>query len=982
DMDEYIRIFRCVVDMGAYEAQNGFANPDGDVNCDDNIDLADISVTAQAWLSTQGQANYNIVCDLYSDNTINMPDFAVTAGRWLSDPSAPTVVNAAAANISFYSARLNGEVTDNGGQDPTVTVYWGDEDGGTTPGNWDHADTIGAQNSTFIDNLNSLSHSTMYYFRAYAENSGGGDWADSTASFTTDAIIAPAVIVSPATDIANTSATLHGEVTDTGGETPSVTFYYGDDDAGEVAGSWDNSVSMGTETSTFSTDIVDLTKGTTYYYRAFADNSGGSDWSDVAGFETTAVIEIALDAVSGAEDDTGTLSWSHDLGSDSGNNRVVVVTVGTENGGAFTGATFDGAAMTLAPGSTQEKDNNITAIFYMLDADLPLAAGTYDVEVTMQSSSNIGGGAFSLENVSQYPPEAVTGTTVGGGTYISKDITTLTDGAWIIDVAGSGDSTSLNPDSPQVLRYWFTPGSSTVAGSTRIVPTAAMVVNGWTSGKDKRMCLSMAAFAPAGDPTPPTVVNASATNITCNSARLNGEVTDHGNENPVVTVYWGAGDGDETPGNWDNTDVIGTQNSTFYDDISSLSPETTYYFRTYAENSAGSDWADSTESFTTDAAPSTPTVVNAAATNISFYSARLNGEVTDNGNEDPTVTVYWGDEDGDETPGSWDNADIIGEQNSTFFDNIFALSASTTYYFRACAENSAGVDWADSTASFTTDPGGGIYINFQPSGSPVPSGYLVDSGDAYGDRGNGQMYGWDTTVAETHDRDINPDQRYDTLIQMDNDTWELEVPNGNYVVDLVMGDPFTPSTVEYQAEDGTWDSGSIVDTNHAGYTGTGFVDTGNAVGSWVEISVDAPYTGDYDITVRYANGNTDRPADVTVNSVPAVSGLNFSGTGDWTNWSTVNFSLTLTSGANAVRFTATGPDGLGNTDRVDVEALPAYSINDVSIEGVLLDDPDGGDNFDEYFGISVTVTDGKLTISPQGSAENAKACYIDITPSG
>jgi glucose/arabinose dehydrogenase len=88
-------------------------------------------------------------------------------------------------------------------------------------------------------------------------------------------------------------------------------------------------------------------------------------------------------------------------------------------------------------------------------------------------------------------------------------------------------------------------------------------------------------------------------------------------------------------------------------------------------------------------------------------------------------------------------------------------------------------------------------INFQPTASPVPAGYVADGGAVYGNRGNGYTYGWNAdNSTTTRDRNAtnSPDQRYDTLAHLQkpenpNAVWEIAVPNGTYTVKVVSGDP-------------------------------------------------------------------------------------------------------------------------------------------------------------------------------------------------
>ena len=87
-----------------------------------------------------------------------------------------------------------------------------------------------------------------------------------------------------------------------------------------------------------------------------------------------------------------------------------------------------------------------------------------------------------------------------------------------------------------------------------------------------------------------------------------------------------------------------------------------------------------------------------------------------------------------------------------------------------------------------------VKINFQLAGAPVPEGYLPDTGQVFGDRGNGYTYGWSQDMTgQTRDRNnaAAPDQRYDTLIHFmrTGAVWEIELPPGTYRVFIVCGDP-------------------------------------------------------------------------------------------------------------------------------------------------------------------------------------------------
>jgi N-acetylneuraminic acid mutarotase len=88
-----------------------------------------------------------------------------------------------------------------------------------------------------------------------------------------------------------------------------------------------------------------------------------------------------------------------------------------------------------------------------------------------------------------------------------------------------------------------------------------------------------------------------------------------------------------------------------------------------------------------------------------------------------------------------------------------------------------------------------VKVDFQLAPTPLFPSYVADVGLTYSDRGNGFTYGWNKAHTDTA-RDRNsaksPDERYDTFITMkSNARWEIALPNGEYDVHLVAGDPIT-----------------------------------------------------------------------------------------------------------------------------------------------------------------------------------------------
>ena len=192
----------------------------------------------------------------------------------------PTLTTSPASNISRNAATIAGEITETGGLDvETRGLDYGLTTSYTTQVS--ESGTFGT--GIFDEDISGLTCNALYHFRAFAINDEGTSYGDDE-TFTTSACLAPTVTTAPATNILEISATLGGNVTDTGDlDITQRGFDYG------LTSTYTDQVSengiFGAEA--FTSDVIALTCGTMYHFRAFAVNSSGTSYGSDTTFTSS-----------------------------------------------------------------------------------------------------------------------------------------------------------------------------------------------------------------------------------------------------------------------------------------------------------------------------------------------------------------------------------------------------------------------------------------------------------------------------------------------------------------------------------------------------------------------------------------------------------------------------------------------------------------------------------------------------------------------
>jgi len=668
--------------------------------------------------------------------------------------AAPTATTSAATSITSSSAVLNGAGVPNSEQ----TTGWF-RISSTNPGTCD--DTFGtrvpASSGTDLGsgtgsvpysiNTTGLSPGVTYYFCSIVENASGKAYG-LVLSFTVPA--APIVTTNPATSVTSTSATLQGSA-NPGAASTTGWYRYSTSDPGSCNDSFGtrapssggSSLGSGTSPVTYTQGISSLLPGTTYYYCAIAQNSLGTSFGSVLSFTTNPnAPSVTTGSASMLTGSTATLNGTANPGgaSTTGWFRYSTASPGTCNDSFGIRAPAAGGSA-LGSGNTSigysQPITGLTPLtVYYYCAIAQNSAGTSFGSVVSFTTPAVPlvttNAASSINNTSAYLNGSANPRGAAATGYFRYS---LTDPGTCNDSFGSraptSGGTSLGSGSSAIAFSEYLSGLS--SGTTYYFCAIASNSEGTGFG-------AVLNFTTAGVPSATT---SAATSVLATSATLNGSgnpkndnaygyyrysTTNPGTCNDVFGTRAPASSGSDTYLGSGASDVSHSRA------ISGLTPTTTYYFCAITRNGYGTGFG-SILSFTTPAAA--PSVSTNSASSLTGTTATLNGSANPNG----AATTGWfrystaspgtcNDSFGTRAPAAAGTSLGSGTTSSAYSQPITGLTAATTYYYCAIAQNSLGTSFGNivtfttpSAPTVTTSAASSIgnttaYLN----GSAIPNG--------------------------------------------------------------------------------------------------------------------------------------------------------------------------------------------------------------------------------------------------------------------
>ena len=588
-----------------------------------------------------------------------------------TDPEPATVTTQAVTSITQTTATGNGNVTDLGAPNPTQHGACWNTSGTPTTADDKTEDGAVAATGAFTSSMTGLSSNTTYYVRAYATNTAGTVYGTQV-SFTTDPE-APTVTTQAVTDIAITTATGNGNVTDLGtpnptahgvcwntSGTPTTSDSYTDEGAASATGA-------------FTSNITSLSPNTTYYVRAYATNTAGTVYGAQVSFTTDpeaptvttqSVTDIAITTATGNGNVT-------DLGAPNPTQHGVCWSTSenpttaddkTEEGVVSSTGAFTSSITGLSPNTTyyvRAYATNTagtvygTQVSFTTDPEAPTVTTQAVTDIAITTATGNG----NVTDLGTPNPTAHGVCWNTSGTPTTSDNYT-DEGAASATGAFTSNITSLNSNTTYYVRAYATNTAETTYGTEVSFTTLTQAPNALTD---------------------------SVSDLTATTVILYGTVNAN-NANTTVSFEYGLTDSYGSTVTAEESPVTGTSNVMVSAMLTGLSPNTTYHFRVVGENAGGvTNGSDLT--FTT--LSQDPIVTTIEATNVTQTSAELNGTV--NANDLSTiVTFQYGTTEAYGNTVTAVQSPVTGTTNTNVSISLTELSPNTEYHFRTVGENSSG----------------------------------------------------------------------------------------------------------------------------------------------------------------------------------------------------------------------------------------------------------------------------------------------------
>jgi len=274
---------------------------------------------------------------------------------------------------------------------------------------------------------------------------------------------------------------------------------------------------------------------------------------------------------------------------------------------------------------------------------------------------------------------------VSGGTVTS-------DGGTTITARGVCWSTSINPTIANSKTIVAGTTGTYTSNITGLTINTTYYLRAYATNSVGTAYGNQISFSTVSLPTIASTL--AATDITTTTAISGGNITsDGGGAITARGICWGTS---VNPTTSNSLSTVAGTTGTYTSTMTSLTSGTLYYVRAYATNGAGTSYGTQI-SFNTQSPPIVASTT--AATSITATSASSGGNLTNDGGLTITAKgVCWSTS---PNPTIADSKTDNGVTAGTYISSITGLTASTLYYVRAYATNTAGTAYA-SQISFTT----------------------------------------------------------------------------------------------------------------------------------------------------------------------------------------------------------------------------------------------------------------------------------------